>query len=133
MNESVVVINDNYYRYGYDPDTQKTHYLGPVGEAPQLSEEQFMAAVEFTDTHHMWNQAASVGNLLRSKGYEVRSVQSHHFPDGIAINTWSGTPPQATGHGEVHISGDGRRIYDPHRLLSVSSMMVRPRATKQTF
>ena len=127
-----MVINDNYYRYGYDPDSQKTHYLGPVGSAPELSEEDFMAAVQFTDTHHMWNQAASVGNLMRTKGYEVMSIQSYHFPDGVAVNIVA-PPPSKTSYGDIHISGDGRRIYDPYRLLSAPALSERPRATKQTF
>lgn len=45
MKESIVEIppgSGNQYRYGYDPDTGKTNYLGPVGDAPSLHEEEFL-------------------------------------------------------------------------------------------
>lgn len=43
MKVSVVEINGSYYRYGYDPDNQGTRYLGPVGDVPTLSEEEFLS------------------------------------------------------------------------------------------
>jgi hypothetical protein len=49
MKESVVEIPEgsgNHYRYGYDEG--QTKYLGPVGSAPQLSEEEFLLAVVLT-------------------------------------------------------------------------------------
>jgi hypothetical protein len=42
--ESVVEINGHLYRYEYRDG--KTHYLGPVGSAPSISEEEFMASFE---------------------------------------------------------------------------------------
>jgi len=42
--ESQVEINGHLYRYHYDEDTQKTVYDGPVGDAPTISEAEFMAA-----------------------------------------------------------------------------------------
>lgn len=53
MQESIVEIPDgsgNLYRYGYDPETQKTEYLGPVGDAPALSEEELMRLTPKTFT-----------------------------------------------------------------------------------
>lgn len=41
MKESVVDIGGHQYRYGYDPATKKTTYLGPVGGAPTISERTF--------------------------------------------------------------------------------------------
>lgn len=41
--ESVVDISGHRYRYEYDEASQKTHYLGPVGDAPAMSEEEFLA------------------------------------------------------------------------------------------
>lgn len=42
MTESVVEIKGSQYRYAYDPETQTTRYLGPVGDAPTISEEEFL-------------------------------------------------------------------------------------------
>jgi hypothetical protein len=33
----------NYYRYQYDGSSGKTVYLGPIGSAPQLGEEEFLS------------------------------------------------------------------------------------------
>jgi hypothetical protein len=41
MKESIVQIGENLYRYGYDPQTKETRYLGPVGKSAPLTEEQF--------------------------------------------------------------------------------------------
>jgi len=46
--ESVVEIpsgSGNKYRYVYDPSSKATRYLGTVGQAPALSEQEFMAAI----------------------------------------------------------------------------------------
>jgi len=46
--ESIVEIppgSGNQYRYEYDEGTGKTMYRGPVGDAPTISEADFMAAV----------------------------------------------------------------------------------------
>lgn len=45
MSEHVVKINGGQYRYRYNPDTQATEYLGPVGDAPELGEAEFLAAM----------------------------------------------------------------------------------------
>lgn len=45
MNESVVDIRGHQYRYAYDPESQETKYLGPVGNAPAIDEEMFAAIV----------------------------------------------------------------------------------------
>ena len=39
---SVVEIKGSKYRYSYDPETQQTVYQGPLGEAPALSEQDFI-------------------------------------------------------------------------------------------
>lgn len=45
MGEDSVVENPpnsgNFYRYRYNPDTKAMDYLGPVGQAPTLTEEEF--------------------------------------------------------------------------------------------
>jgi hypothetical protein len=43
MRVSVVEINGSHYRYGYDPDSQKTVYLGPLGDSPTLNEQEFLS------------------------------------------------------------------------------------------
>ena len=43
MSETVVEIGGHHYRYEYDPESKNTLYRGPVGDAPALSEEEFLA------------------------------------------------------------------------------------------
>ena len=45
MIDNIVTINNNQYKYTYDPKTQNTHYLGPVGDSPPLTEEEFLVMV----------------------------------------------------------------------------------------
>jgi hypothetical protein len=50
-----------FYRYEYDPDTQETQYRGPVGSAPNLSEEEFLAHIPgasmVTPSQMKWRRA----------------------------------------------------------------------------
>lgn len=46
LNESIVTINGYQYRYEYDKSSGKTVYKGPVGNAPALSEGQFLRVVK---------------------------------------------------------------------------------------
>jgi len=48
MKESIVEIAGHRYRYGYDSDTKRTVYLGPVGDGPELSENEFLKALATT-------------------------------------------------------------------------------------
>ena len=41
MKDNIVEIRGNKYRYRYDPVSKKTHYVGPVGESPELDEWEF--------------------------------------------------------------------------------------------
>jgi len=43
--ESIVEINGHLYRYRYNDDTQKTDYIGPVGDAPGITEEEFNVVI----------------------------------------------------------------------------------------
>jgi hypothetical protein len=45
MSDSIVNISGHQYRYRYNPDTGKTEYKGPVGDAPALTEEEFFALI----------------------------------------------------------------------------------------
>jgi len=53
--EHVVEIKGGRYRYAYDPDTKKTLYRGPVGDSPQLSEEQFLKEMGYQKLVDMFN------------------------------------------------------------------------------
>jgi hypothetical protein len=44
--ESIALINGHEYKYRYNPETKLMDYLGPVGEAPSLTQEQFRSAME---------------------------------------------------------------------------------------
>jgi len=47
--ESIVEIPEgsgNFYRYDYDPDTQRTRYQGPVGDAPEIGESEFLVLIK---------------------------------------------------------------------------------------
>jgi hypothetical protein len=46
VKESIVEINGHQYRYRYDPSTQKTEYVGPVGDAPAMAEEDFWRVIK---------------------------------------------------------------------------------------
>jgi hypothetical protein len=43
--ESIATINGHDYRYRYNQETKLMDYLGPVGDAPSLSQEQFRKAM----------------------------------------------------------------------------------------
>jgi hypothetical protein len=43
---SVAIINNNKYKYAYNPDNGKTEYLGPVGNSPAISETEFLKLVD---------------------------------------------------------------------------------------
>ena len=49
MSESRVEIPEgsgNFYRYQYNPDTQATEYLGPIGDAPAIDEVEFLRGLK---------------------------------------------------------------------------------------
>jgi hypothetical protein len=44
--DSIALINGHEYKYRWNPNSKQMDYLGPVGNAPTLSEEQFKIAME---------------------------------------------------------------------------------------
>ena len=46
MKESIVQIGNHQYRYAYDPTSRATKYLGPVGDAPEIGEQEFLALLD---------------------------------------------------------------------------------------
>jgi hypothetical protein len=68
MKEHVVDIKGHKYRYIYVPETQGMKYLGPVGDAPEISEDEFMRLVEPHQHHYeiaelQIEQARNYGSL----------------------------------------------------------------------
>jgi hypothetical protein len=49
MADNVVEIKNGKYRYRYDPTTGSMKYLGPVGESPELDEDEFLALMELPE------------------------------------------------------------------------------------
>jgi hypothetical protein len=62
MSENVVEINGKNYRYRYNLDTQKTEYLGPVGDNPSITEEEFF--------EHYWPEEVAAIKQDPRFGYE---------------------------------------------------------------
>ncbi len=62
--ESIVEINGHLYRYHYDESSGKTLYDGPVGEAPTLSEEEFLVSVR-TKQLHTYEEVMKNRRLLK--------------------------------------------------------------------
>jgi hypothetical protein len=67
--ESRVIISGHQYRYEYDENTKTTKYLGPVGDAPEMSEADFMAAmnipkkIKFSENQkQLWNHVLEWGS-----------------------------------------------------------------------
>jgi hypothetical protein len=74
MKESIVEIPEdsgNLYRYGYDPSTKKTSYLGPVGDAPGISEEELMAFAPRSITDE-------VQLIMDESGNKSKSLAQHY-------------------------------------------------------
>jgi hypothetical protein len=46
VKDSIARISGHEYRYRWNPDSKTMDYLGPVGDAPSLSEDQFREAME---------------------------------------------------------------------------------------
>jgi hypothetical protein len=44
--DSIALINGHEYKYRYNPDSRVMDYLGPVGDGPRLTEDQFREAME---------------------------------------------------------------------------------------
>jgi hypothetical protein len=69
--ESIVEIpqgSGNHYRYTYDEG--QTKYLGPVGTAPALTEEEFLAAKQADKPMRIdgaWNQLSEEEDVVRSR------------------------------------------------------------------
>jgi len=89
MSDCIVEINNNMYRYTYDPDTQGMKYLGPVGDSAPLSEDQFEEVMSlvfkgsgkpygFAMSKVQWNERKAIlremENRLRKKKVEFHDL-----------------------------------------------------------
>jgi len=86
--ESVVEIPDGsgrFYRYEYDESTGKTLYKGPVGDAPQMSEEEFLA-ISHTYQHTFTQEEINEAFNTLKKGLEKTKLPSKELgpPDRFA-------------------------------------------------
>jgi len=96
--ENVVEIptgSGNRYRYIYDPETQKTLYLGPVGSAPAMAEQEFLSAIplskvrgvkikrKFTDEQR--KEVENIANRVMS----VPGVTEDGKDDGSSVSMMS--------------------------------------------
>lgn len=78
--ESVVEINGHQYRYQYNPDTGKTEYVGPVGDAPIISEAEFLAAMEIPPGFNKVSFDKLVDNLIeKTQEPKKKAVTSGDF------------------------------------------------------
>lgn len=46
----IPIGSGNRYRYSYDPASRATRYLGPVGSAPAINEQEFLRQIEDPST-----------------------------------------------------------------------------------
>jgi hypothetical protein len=91
MTESFVEINGSYYRYRYDPATKKMRYLGPVGLAGELTEEEFLKEIQGMDARLQaatedLSQARTTGGVLIS-GTRMGPVQLKYNEGNYILNT----------------------------------------------
>jgi hypothetical protein len=52
--DSIALINGHEYKYRYNPETKGMDYLGPVGEAPALTQEEFLRVMAEKEIKVEW-------------------------------------------------------------------------------
>jgi len=74
--ESIVEIppgSGNHYRYEYDESSGKTLYRGPVGDAPQIGEEEFLRLVhDIAIEPKITISEDEYGNVNRNWNWEMK-------------------------------------------------------------
>ena len=92
--ENIVEIPDgsgNRYRYAYDPSSKTTRYLGPVGDSPPLTEEDFFDLIQTTD---IFTAGAGLYQLdldVEEDGRRVMWIKEKGIPlfsIGLEENEW---------------------------------------------
>lgn len=126
MKESIVEINGHQYRYGYDPDTQKTKYLGPVGDAPAISQAEFMLVIGWGSQGQVhdypggrvakeskWDDKAVLREYRAFKEFEDYTwvpKQIELFPEGMnrpELDIVTDMPVLVREKGNIIMSGEG--------------------------
>ena len=80
--ENIVEIKGGRYRYHYDPDTKVTVYDGPVGDSPEIGEQEFLNGIR----SEMYG-VSSVGyasKLARIKD-DRQHMDSNDYPSNIVL------------------------------------------------
>jgi hypothetical protein len=74
MKESIVEIppeSGNFYRYGYEPDSGKTVYRGPVGNAPSLHEEEFLLMAQLGVEEGVSSREDEINFIMAGGGMDM--------------------------------------------------------------
>ena len=94
----------NFYRYAYDPETQATRYLGTVGQAPEMGEEEFLAEMDDNeDKSDEWYEK----NMNWSKGLTEEGIK--HIEGDADAYKW-----EMIGAilGEIETASDARKLVE---------------------
>jgi hypothetical protein len=76
--DSIAVINGHEYKYRYNPESKQMDYLGPVGDAPTITQEQFRKTVKgqkFTCVTH--TAQTGCGKEHRSRETAGKCIHLH--------------------------------------------------------
>jgi len=105
--DSIVEIPEgsgNRYRYTYEEGSTK--YLGPVGSAPDLGEEEFMSVTKGSERSMSWGQEAAG----RVADYLIDEMEEkEHYEDMIESDE------DTEGHIYLH-AAELRKAADPHDM-----------------
>ena len=132
MKESIVQIGSGRYRYHYDPDTKATVYDGPVGDAPQITEDEFLKEMAYDDLKKQYFPGDH--GVFESWSPELREFFMKNIADPIEIQKEAGwdttindwmfppnyllrvrTPPDPQRYGDQGISVFDFHIRSPRR------------------
>jgi len=113
-----VEIGGHFYRYQYVETSGKTEYLGPVGSAPAIGEQEFFKTLAggLIDTekpdHEEKDPMISVKHWYFPNGYGVSvasNMFTHNVPEVVPIQ-WIGEPDD-TGRRDTKVIGDPMSFY----------------------
>lgn len=90
--ESIVEINRHQYRYEYEPDTKATRYIGPVGSAPELSEEEFYRQMMGDIPKHTFIHG--VDNEGKTRKWAVRTEPLRQRLESMGLGWNEGRPTE---------------------------------------
>ena len=93
---SEVDIKGHRYRYQYNEETGATEYLGPVGDAPAISEEEFLRRVEISNKEKevMENFRAAEDRLKHDTEALARSIEQWYGALNFRLVDVEGRPDE---------------------------------------